>query len=97
MRLIDSDKIVNYHVDCTNGESYVLLPVKSLSEIPTVDAVPVVRCKDCKHRVSVERFEGEYGCNHENGLLGLVYDNYFCSYGERKDSENENKIQTNKN
>ena len=51
-----------------------------IEEAPTVDAVEVVRCKDCKHR--------------EDGLCTLesVYDypwyytkdDDFCSYGERK-------------
>lgn len=51
---------------------------------PTVDAVEVVRCRDCKHRGT------DYCIFHINGepadeeLLRKL-DNDFCSYGERKD------------
>ena len=47
-------------------------------------AVPVVRCKDCKHRIY----------KHANGWIGQIGgcgifdypmpDDFFCSYGERK-------------
>ena len=40
-RPIDADAIVNYHVTCTNGQEYVLLPVKTLAEYPTLDYEPV--------------------------------------------------------
>lgn len=47
-----------------------------------VDAVPVVRCKDCKHRRKNE--ENEPYCALTNGLTG-PWDDEFCSYGERRD------------
>lgn len=47
---------------------------------PTVDAVKVVRCKDCKH-YNVYRLECHNG--HMNGYIGI---DGFCSYGERKDN-----------
>lgn len=44
---------------------------------PTVDAVPVVRCKDCTHRKDPER------CPAAGWKFALEpYD--FCSYGEQK-------------
>ena len=55
-----------------------------LDELPTVDAVPVVRCKDCKYRT-------EFGnCGHlrQHGILPVAYPYDFCSYGERKDGDN---------
>ena len=51
--------------------------------LPTVDAVPVVRCKDCKHHYDC----GVHFCNR----LGMDCPNdsdFFCSYGERKDEKN---------
>ena len=54
-----------------------------LSFAPTIDAVPVVRCKDCLY--STERY-GHIGCIH-----GVSYRNtwnkpdFFCSYGKRKE------------
>lgn len=50
------------------------------------DAVPVVRCKDCKH--SFERSERKpFGCylHGKNGIT-LHDGDDFCSYGERKKS-----------
>lgn len=46
----------------------------------TVDAVPVVRCKDCKHHYDC----GVHFCNR----LGMDCpddSDFFCSYGERKE------------
>ena len=43
----------------------------------TVDAVPVVRCKDCR------KFK-TYSCR----MVASGYDD-FCSYGERKDGNND--------
>lgn len=53
MRLIDADKI-NYreHTECMgHGDFETVRTVtdKEIAEIPTVDAVEVVRCKDCIH------------------------------------------------
>ena len=51
----------------------------------TVDAVEVVRCKDCKHR-------DEYGCCTPPIISSYGWDhlepkdNDYCSYGERKDN-----------
>jgi len=49
--------------------------------MPSIDAVPIVRCKDCK-------WWGDYGC-----AIRIVdesdkpKENDFCSFGERKDDE----------
>ena len=56
-----------------------------LANSPTVDAVEVVRCKDCKHRAI-----GDDVCIHPNRIGDgyiEVKDDGFCSYGERKDNE----------
>lgn len=51
-----------------------------VADMPSVDAVPVVRCKDCKHR-------DKYECNYIS--LGDtkcgVTDDWFCADGERRD------------
>jgi hypothetical protein len=51
---------------------------------PAVDAVPVVRCKDCKHRYFISAYD-DYYCGHPDGFTDIVPDDGFCSYGERKD------------
>lgn len=49
----------------------------------TVDAVPVVRCKDCEHmcRDNVGVF-----CKVWNGYNGCGYDG-FCNYGKRREPD----------
>lgn len=49
-----------------------------IENAPTVDAVEVVRCKDCA------RYEKKRGCNLLEGL-SIATENCFCSYGERRD------------
>lgn len=60
-----------------------------LNDCPTVDAVPVVRCKDCLYyQETIGKDSGKpcgYGSCHVPGrITGIVYDEEFCSYGERK-------------
>jgi hypothetical protein len=51
---------------------------------PTVDAVEVVRCKDCQY--FVDTLPSGYGCSGFGGMTRAC-PNGFCSYGERKDNE----------
>ena len=51
---------------------------------PTVDAVPVVRCRECKHRGTDDCIFHIKGEPADEELL-LKLDNDFCSYGERKE------------
>ena len=59
--------------------------LREVSDAPTVDAVVVTRCKDCKHRIYKDMGEeiGEIGgC----GLFNCAMPNEgFCSHGKRKD------------
>lgn len=92
-RLIDADALIDF-IDCGHlrnpfescfSERDV---VNMLEARPTVDAVEVVRCKECKHWY-------EYSCNEEYGSCHFwqANDNEntetesddFCSYGQRKD------------
>ena len=50
-----------------------------LERTKTVDAVPVVRCCDCKFR------DGDPG--QPNIQCANMHDDDFCSYGERRDGE----------
>lgn len=57
-----------------------------LEAAPTVDAVPVVRCRECKY------FESDSGyCNFHSqyydggGTWEIFKEDDFCSYGERKE------------
>lgn len=78
----------------TEGWNDCLMRVKSMvSAAPIIDAVPVVRCKDCKHSTLPSELTQRYGkpgtltchnrhspCNRRN-----VGENDFCSYGEPKE------------
>ena len=55
-------------------------------EKPTVDAVPVVRCKECKHYCGEETYTNHRICKMWNEE---VFANGYCYYGERKDGEHE--------
>ena len=84
MRLIDADKLAWW---------YKGRPIRRvIDEAPTVDAVPVVRCKDCKHYREGKLFEGVNFCFRLKGRDGkpIGYnssDDDFCSHGERKDND----------
>lgn len=49
-----------------------------IREMPAADVVPVVRCKDCKHRTEF----GNCGHPRQKGVLPSAYPFDFCSYGE---------------
>lgn len=58
-----------------------------LDASPTIDAVPVVRCKDCKWygRVDKRRFYRGSDCLQKR-IDTIVPERDFCSRGERKES-----------
>ena len=52
-----------------------------LQDIPTVDAVPVVRCRECKWWQE----DDDIGhCDNPDGLDNYAKPEDFCSYGKRK-------------
>ena len=60
-----------------------------LEAFSTIDAVEVVRCKDCKHRIDDEDFvRGHYCMKRPSNGGYFCEDNDFCSYGERKEVNN---------
>lgn len=59
-----------------------------LHDMPTVDAVPVVRCKDCIHGFFHNSSGGMYCCTSPAGL-SLETPNSFCCYGERKEEPHD--------
>jgi hypothetical protein len=55
------------------------------------DVVEVVRCKDCKHFCPYEGEEHKGDCAELVGLESCVYEDDFCSYGEKALKERENR------
>lgn len=56
-----------------------------IREMPTVDAVVVTRCKDCKY--SYDDISG-LCCSHGVCVDCNVPEDFYCSYGERKEDRN---------
>lgn len=77
MRLIDADALVarmaTVYTD-TDLRAHYTEVMRAIMDQPTVDAVPVVRCKDCKWYCQ------RTGCCNRNA--GIWTDDDFCSYAE---------------
>ena len=84
-RLIDVDEaIINFGFEWDDIPPTREEFVRFLKKQPTVDAVPVVRCRECKHRGTDDCIFHIKGEPADEELL-LKLDNDFCSYGERKE------------
>ena len=56
-----------------------------IDKAPTIDAVPVIRCKDCKYNSNTE---GNYvNCVIIPQMFGKTPDDNYCSWAERKQDE----------
>lgn len=95
MRLTDSEAfellLINYmNNTCMSEEAkYVLSVVLDMAKAnPTIDAIPVVRCKDCIY-YKFTRFIHPYRCtNPFYEGFPLTTEKYdYCSRGIRKESE----------
>ena len=95
MRLIDADRLnkpiyaeednitgsgMSYDEICGYNDG-IDIAWNKIDQAPTIDAVPVVRCKDCKH-MEIDR--GGRFCHVWGGYNGMG-DDGFCNYGERKE------------
>ena len=93
MRLIDGNKLLETYKrwipqllskedegDRRGVETCIMV----LEDMQTVDAVPVVRCRECKYRGTDDCIFHIKGEPADEELL-LKLDNDFCSYGERKE------------
>ena len=91
MRLIDADYIFeNLHQEViVTGKENVEAVVKALEEYnniirnaPTIDAIEVVRCRNCKHGTEKD---GYIKCDQDMDD-GVNWDkNDYCSYGDKKE------------
>ena len=83
MRLIDADV-----ADKWMQQNNAFIDSAILKAIPTIDAVPVVRCRDCKwfNHYTMECESDDVATDHEGGASFSI--NFgpddFCSYGQRK-------------
>ena len=89
MRLIDADRLSEVIYDNVSAlyEDAVCAKEDCLAEIESaqaVDAVPVVRCRECVGRAFWEKDHNDVPVCLLSGLY-VKSENDFCSYGERKE------------
>ena len=99
MRLIEPEQITKMMSDLFISEDAVNMTgerqglwvrfraiEKAVSEIPTIDAIPVVRCKECKYlRIDSDFMKGRYCAIRNVNGGGFCKDEDFCSYGKRRE------------
>lgn len=83
MRLVDADEMerhayndLHYNAELEDWEFDMLTHYLDLA--PTIDAVPVVRCKDCA-------LQGKLNCPMDEWVK--TDGNGFCHHGKRKDDD----------
>lgn len=95
MRLIDADQASSIeNLDQYSDLAAVLGDVQTVRDIladaPTIDAVPVVRCKKCCHCKETVDYKGPgLFCSIWGREWQRVQPNDFCSYGQRKETDHE--------
>lgn len=77
-RLIDADALKKDLVE--NYGFFPALVMRAIDKQPTIDAEPIVRCRDCA--VPHNKWTG---CPKLNGLVPP--DNFYCAFGVRRDSD----------
>ena len=98
MRLIDADRLrFSQRYARADPDSDRMIALYAIDEsmidaAPTVDAVPVVRCRECKYSRDLNTREKEIfidfclACENndasQHGYM-IVFPGHFCSYGER--------------
>lgn len=95
MRLIDAVALKSYMDECSKESKfrvYYGYAESFIDDAPTIDAVPVVRCRECKHRSTEDcpmYFHSSYwheGCEeYVDDDTDHTEDDYFCQEGERKE------------
>lgn len=79
MRLINADALEN-EFGISDAD---IIAKEVIRDAPTVDAVPVVRCRECKYRFG-NNGHSKNGCPIIDANIWMDDDD-FCSYGERKE------------
>ena len=87
-RLIDGDALIAWIKGSQQMTSKMKSIICYIKTMPTIDAVEVVRCKDCRHNPKYTR-DYMYGlcvcCCEDDQYSWTPEDDDFCSYGERRE------------
>lgn len=93
-RLIDANALIK---EANTDGAYGYVDAKQIADAPTIDAVEVLRCRECKYwgdeDGKLQRSDGLLyaRCKVHNYLIDGRHtgwcptENDFCSYGERKE------------
>lgn len=74
--------------DYIKREDAIEMVLEPLSNMPADDVVEVIRCKDCRHHEKFCFDDSKLLCwGHDTDIVVSPTD--YCSYGERKEQENE--------
>lgn len=101
MRLIDADELINniqYNlwdwksVDGITATTVLKQTITDIKNEPTIDAVPVVRCKDCRygyHFYDVQNgiTDSWVECRNPDGLNHDAPEDGYCYCGERRNDD----------
>ena len=84
MRVIDETEYQELLAKIPMEERTFRRAVEAAEDMPTIDAVPVVRCGECERRDKCSDLTDTVYCLW---YMEQMYKTDFCSYGERKDGE----------
>ena len=97
MRLIDADSFVLdsikdkrfvFHTDAITNDAIIVKTIygdllEAIANMPTIDAVPVVRCKDCRHWD--KKRSTPSGSRFCFCTMMHTHESHYCGYGRKKD------------
>lgn len=86
-RLIDANELLKDKV------SNAYISRFDIENAPTIDAVPVVRCKNCRFGTQSKQEPKDHfvRCIHNPFYPEHFHKNHYCGFGAKKDKEAENK------
>lgn len=94
MRLIDADALMKVirehdyplrsHFNSTDNGMFTIGVQQAVDDAPTIDAAPVVRCKECGHYDTTGYPALNPGTGWCDKMDRGVHDDFYCSYGERR-------------
>ena len=87
MRLVDADNAR----ECFGGDGVTgAVMQRMFDSLPTIDAVHVVRCRECQHCKETVDYKGPgLFCSIWGREWQRVQPDDFCSYGQRKEADHE--------